>query len=89
MPLKTTALVLTFFGCAAFFASPIFAVEPDTDFSAGPELPAPRSVPGFQTDDQTGASKLVPHVELAEPEAIVPHAEEVVPVPPPPDAVVE
>jgi hypothetical protein len=87
--LRTTALALTFLSGAAFFAAPTFAVEPDTDSSSGPELPAPRNVPGFQTDDQTGATKLVPHVELADPEVILPHAEEVVPVPPPPDIVAE
>ena len=81
---RKSALALALLGSTAFFATPSFAVEPDVDSAAGPELPAPRIRPDFQTDDQAGASKLVPQVELA-PTIIVP-AE---PVPPPTDYVPE
>jgi hypothetical protein len=44
-------------GSALLLAPPAFAVEPDTDSPAGPELPAPRADrPDFQRDDQTGAA---------------------------------
>ncbi len=50
---KSTAALLA---SALFLATPAFAVEPDTDLPAGPELPAPRADrPDFQRDDQTGA----------------------------------
>jgi hypothetical protein len=50
---KSTAALLA---SALFLATPAFAVEPDTDSPAGPELPAPRAEsPDFQRDDQTGA----------------------------------
>jgi len=63
--------VLALLGGAAFLPPPTFAVEPDVDSAAGSELPAPRDRPDFQTDDQTGASVLVPQAEVA-PEVIVP-----------------
>ena len=76
------ALALALFGSAMFLATSSFAVEPDVDSAGGPELPAPRVRPDFQTDDQAGASKLVPQVEVGEaPAVIVPETTE--PVPPP------
>ena len=63
-------MALAFLGNTAFLA-PSFAVEPHTDSVAGPELPAPRNVRDFQTDDQTGASKLVPQVEVGEAPAVI------------------
>ena len=57
---RTTALALAMICSAAFLATPSYAVEPDVDFAGGPELPAPRDRPDFQTDDQAGASKLDP-----------------------------
>jgi hypothetical protein len=74
-----TTLALALLGSAAFLSTPSAAVEPDVDSSAGPELPAPRNRLDFQTDDQVGASKLVPQVERAAPEIIIP-----APAPPPP-----
>ena len=86
--LRKCALAIALLGNAAFLATPSFAVEPDVDSAAGPELPAPRTVPDFQKDDQDGASKLVPQVEVGEaPAVIVPDTTE--PVPPPPDYVPE
>ena len=56
--LKSSALALILFGGAAVLAPPSYAVEPDTDSPAGPELPAPRyDRPDFQLDDQTGAPR--------------------------------
>jgi hypothetical protein len=54
--LRTTTVALALFGSAAFLAIPAFAIEPDVDSPAGPELPAPRADrPDFQRDDQAGA----------------------------------
>jgi hypothetical protein len=83
--LRTGTLALALIG-AAFFATPSLAVEPDVDSAAGPELPAPRDRPDFQTDDQTGASVLVPVVPRVEvaPEVVIPVPDEPVePVSPP------
>jgi hypothetical protein len=61
----------------ALSGRPAFAVEPDTDSPAGPELPAPRTDrPDFQQDDQTGAA-IVPEAEGADP------TPPVAPAPPP------
>jgi hypothetical protein len=50
------ALALTLLGSVALLGTPTFAVEPDVDSPAGPELPAPRTAdPDFQQDDQAGA----------------------------------
>ena len=50
------ALALTLLGSVALLGTPTFAVEPDVDSPAGPELPAPRTDrPDFQQDDQSGA----------------------------------
>ena len=65
--LRTTTLALALFGSAAFLSIPAFAVEPDVDSPAGPELPAPRTDrPDFQQDDQTGAV-IDPREEGADP----------------------
>jgi hypothetical protein len=70
--LRTTSLALALLGSAAFLATPTFAVEPDTDSPAGPELPAPRmDRPDFQRDDQTGAV-VDPREEGADPTPLVP-----------------
>jgi hypothetical protein len=62
-----SALALTLVGGLALFSTPSFAVEPDVDSAAGPELPAPRtSDPDFQQDDQSGAV-IDPEVEGANP----------------------
>ena len=54
--LRTSAMALALLGSAAFLTTPSFAVEPDVDSPAGPELPAPRyDRPDFQFDDQAGA----------------------------------
>jgi hypothetical protein len=61
----TAALAL--FGSSALLPSPSFAVEPDVDSPAGPELPAPRTDrPDFQQDDQAGAI-IDPETEGADP----------------------
>jgi hypothetical protein len=75
--LRSGALALALVGSAALLATPSFAVEPDVDSAAGPELPAPRySHPDFQFDDQTGAPRerdiegtdsSVPDVVIVEP----------------------
>jgi hypothetical protein len=63
---KTTAAVALLSG-ALLLGTPAFAVEPDTDSPAGPELPAPRiDRPDFQKDDQTGAV-IDPREEGADP----------------------
>ena len=65
------------------FGTPSFAVEPDVDSPAGPELPAPRTDrPDFQQDDQTGAiidpesegadPGVAPDVVIVEPDAPLP-----------------
>ena len=84
--LRTTALALAMICSAAFLGTPSYAVEPDVDSAGGPELPAPRDRPDFQTDDQAGASKLVPQAEVGvAPTVIVP----VEPAPPPAEYVPE
>jgi len=81
--LRNGTLALALLGSAAFIGTPSFAVEPDVDSAAGPELPAPRVRPDFQTDDQAGASVLVPQAEIA-PQAVIPVPDEPVePLPPP------
>ena len=61
------ALALTLVGGLALFSAPSFAVEPDVDSPAGPQLPAPRTDrPDFQQDDQAGAI-LDPEIEGADP----------------------
>ncbi len=61
------ALALTLFGSVALLGTPTFAVEPDVDSPAGPELPAPRTAnPDFQQDDQAGAV-IDPETEGANP----------------------
>ncbi len=75
--LRSGALALALVGSGALLATPSFAVEPDVDSAAGPELPAPRySHPDFQFDDQAGAPRerdiegtdsSVPDVVIVEP----------------------
>ena len=61
------ALALTVLSSLVLLGTPTFAVEPDVDSPAGPELPAPRTDrPDFQQDDQSGAI-IDPKVEGAEP----------------------
>ena len=56
--IKKGALAVALLGSAAFLSTPSFAVEPDVDSPAGPELPAPRYArPDFQFDDQAGAPR--------------------------------
>ena len=63
---KSTA-ALALLGSALLLGTPAFAIEPDTDSPAGPELPAPRTDrPDFQQDDQTGAV-IDPREEGADP----------------------
>lgn len=75
-----SALTLTLLGNVALLGTPAFAVEPDVDSPAGPELPAPRTDrPDFQQDDQSGAvidpetegadSGVAPDVVVIEPSA--------------------
>jgi len=69
--MKTTfrraALAVTLIGSVTCLGTPSFAVEPDTDSPAGPELPAPRTDrPDFQQDDQAGAA-INPQAEGADP----------------------
>jgi hypothetical protein len=79
---------LALLGSAALLVTPAFAVEPDVDSPAGPELPAPRyDRPDFQYDDQAGAP-LERDIEGtdrlgAAPEIIIPDDDIVEPVPPP------
>ena len=64
-----SALALVLVGGLALFSAPSFAMEPDVDSSAGPELPAPRTNdPDFQQDSQPGAL-IDPEVEGANPTA--------------------
>lgn len=54
-------------GTVALLSFPSYAVEPDVDSPAGPQLPAPRTDrPDFQEDDQPGAL-LDPEAEGADP----------------------
>jgi hypothetical protein len=63
---KSTA-ALALIGSALLLGTPAFAIEPDTDSPAGPELPAPRTDrPDFQQDDQSGAV-IDPREEGADP----------------------
>lgn len=65
--LRTSTLAVALIAGAAFLALPAFAVEPDVDSPAGPELPAPRTDrPDFQQDDQSGAI-IDPQAEGAQP----------------------
>ena len=70
--LRNGALALAFFGSAAFLAHPAFAVEPDNDPPAGPELVAPYGdLPDFQLDwvccdDQTANDLDAPEVVVVE-----------------------
>jgi hypothetical protein len=83
---RSSALALALLGSGALLTNPSFAVEPDVDSPAGPQLPSPRDHPDFQADDQAGVTKLVPvpPVELGEgPVIVVPERAE--PLPPPPD----
>jgi hypothetical protein len=79
--IQQAALALTLVGGLALFSTPSFAVEPDVDSAAGPQLPAPRtSDPDFQQDDQAGAV-IDPEVEGANPGApevgiVEPYADE-------------
>ena len=85
--LRTSTLAVAVLAGAAFLAPPSFAVEPDVDSPAGPELPAPRSDrPDFQVDDQTGAP-LDPTAEGADPSPPAPGAMIVEPTPISDDAV--
>jgi hypothetical protein len=66
MTIRLTKSVLIV-ASVALLATPAFAVEPDVDSPAGPELPAPRTDrPDFQQDDQSGAI-LDPQTEGADP----------------------
>ena len=65
--LTNSTCALVFLGGLVMVGTPAFAVEPDVDSPAGPELPAPRSDrPDFQQDDQAGAI-IDPEAEGAEP----------------------
>jgi hypothetical protein len=65
--LANSACALVFLGSVIVIGTPAFAVEPDVDSPAGPELPAPRTDrPDFQQDDQSGAI-IDPEAEGAEP----------------------
>ena len=65
--LTTGAFALILVSSAALIGTPAFAVEPDVDSPAGPELPAPRTDrPDFQQDNQPGAL-LDPQEEGADP----------------------
>jgi hypothetical protein len=67
MTIRTAALVFTLASSVTLLGTPSFAVEPDTDSPAGPELPAPRTDrPDFQQDDQSGAA-IDPQAEGADP----------------------
>lgn len=79
MGFKTATSTLALLGIVTL-TTPSFAVEPDTDSPAGPELPAPRTDrPDFQQDDQSGAV-IDPQTEGADPRP--PSAELVVPADP-------
>jgi hypothetical protein len=85
---KYGILGLALVSSAAFLATPAFAVEPDVDSPAGPELPAPRyDRPDFQYDDQAGAPRerdIEGTDRLgAAPEIIIPDDDIVEPIPPP------
>ena len=85
--LRNGAFTLGILGSMVLLGTRSFAVEPDVDSPAGPELPAPRyDRPDFQYDDQTGAPRerdiegtdsSVPDVVIVEPDV----APEVIPPP--------
>ena len=83
---RDSALTLALFVSAALVATPLFALEPDIDLPAGPELPAPRyDRPDFQFDDQTGAplERDIEETDLsAGPDVIVPEDDVPVILPP-------
>jgi hypothetical protein len=77
--LRNSTLALGLLGSAALLTGPSFAMEPDVDSPAGPELPAPRTDrPDFQQDSQPGAL-IDPGAEGADPTP--PHADIVDPTP--------
>jgi hypothetical protein len=56
MSVRKYSLALAVLGTVALLSFPSYAVEPDVDSPAGPQLPAPRTDrPDFQEDDQPGA----------------------------------
>ena len=71
MTIRTAALAFTLVSSVTLLGTPSFAVEPDTNSPAGPELPAPRTDrPDFQQDDQSGAV-IDPQTEGADPSSSV------------------
>ena len=67
MSVRKYSLALAVLGTVALLSFPSYAVEPDVDSPAGPQLPAPRTDrPDFQEDDQPGAL-LDPEAEGADP----------------------
>jgi hypothetical protein len=84
--LRTGTLAFALLASAALLAPQSFAVEPDVDSPAGPELPAPRTDrPDFQQDDQPGAV-IDPEAEGAQPRN--PPDEVIVEPEAPPEAVI-
>jgi hypothetical protein len=77
MKLRNSTLALALLSSAPFLATPSFAVDPDVDSPAGPELPAP-----LQQDGKPGAL-LDPEAEGTDPSP--PSAELVEPLPGPTD----
>ena len=69
MSMRNYRRALAVLGTAALLTFPSYAVEPDVDSPAGPELPAPRKDrPDFQADDQTGAElNTLPGPDVIEP----------------------
>ena len=66
MSMRTCTLGLALLASAAFLPGYSFAIEPDVDSPAGPELGAPTTRPDFQQDDQAGAA-MNPQAEGANP----------------------
>jgi hypothetical protein len=66
MNLRTCTLGLALLASAAFLPTYSFAIEPDVDNPAGPQLAKPTDRPDFQQDDQTGAA-MNPQAEGANP----------------------
>ena len=66
MSMRTVTLGLALLTSAAFLPGYTFAIEPDVDSPAGPELGAPTTRPDFQQDDQAGAA-MNPQAEGANP----------------------
>lgn len=86
MSLRTCTLGLALLASAAFLPSYSFAVEPDVDSPAGPQLAKPTDRPDFQQDDQAGAA-MNPEAEGANPspstaERAVPMAPDAAPMVP-------